>query len=718
MRPLFKLTAACSIWPAFALAFIISACATSSIPDNPAIHTTADTVQAIYTLEPVEKAPSGWIIPDQPEQFLRPRSWDLEHQKIWVRFDFPAQNVLGYTELLLTSISSSNSELVLDAKTMHINGIEDLIRSENLSFRQDSATIAIDLPSIYSRGDTLIIGIDYIASPPSRGLYFVNPEGLDPDTPTQIWTLGQPEDNSFWLPTIDHPAERATQETWISVPERFTTISNGALIDSRVQSGDSLRTDYWRIDQPHAPYLFALAVGEYEVVEKYSSGVMYSYFVEPAFLPYAETIYRDTEDMMSFFSEYLGIQYPWSTYAQVPVRNFIASGMENTTASFYFDAIQITDQQALDIEFQDLIAHELIHQWIGNLVTCKDWANLAVNEGFANYFETLYRHHRNGFDEAQWKSMQDREAYFQEANRFRRPIITNRYNEPEDMYDRHTYEKKGLVLRMLHHQTGDAHWRGAVQHFINSNLYSAVDWRDVQLAFEQETGRSHSTFFNQWLMSPGHPEIELTTWYENNEGYVRVKQVQDLHRQPLFDLSLDIHYFDENGVNHVRTVQFNSVDSTYVFDDSSGKLGEIVVDPYRFVLANYNESLTDVDLISRLAHPSVALRYEAAAALSSRDVSVQDIVPQIIEAFQYEVSPHIRLELFTMLEPYLNEEHRALIHSITHDKEPNFRVRILAAQKSAALFGIQDNTYLQTLALEDPSYYVGIYLKNLFREAE
>ena len=241
---------------------------------------------------------------------------------------------------------------------------------------------------------------------------------------------------------MDHPAERATQETWISVPDHFTTISNGALIDSRVEPGDSLRTDYWRMDLPHAPYLFALAVGEYEVLEKYSSGVTYSYFVEPEFLPYAEIIYRDTEDMMTFFSDYLGIKYPWSTYAQVPVRNFIASGMENTTASFYFDAIQITRQQALDIEFQDLIAHELIHQWIGNLVTCKDWANLPVNEGFATYFETLYRNHRNGFDEAQWKSMQDREAYFTEAMQFRRPIITNRYHVPEDMYDRHTYEKK------------------------------------------------------------------------------------------------------------------------------------------------------------------------------------------------------------------------------------------------------------------------------------
>ncbi|KPQ00372.1 MAG: aminopeptidase PepN [Bacteroidetes bacterium HLUCCA01] len=718
MHPLFKTSAAYTIIPVLFIATLISSCATSSLPVSQTIHAAADTVQAAVRAETDDTTYADWVIPERPEQFLRPRSWDLQHQKIWVRFDFPDERVLGYTELLLTSISSSNNALILDAKTMQIESIRDIETSQMLSFTQDSATVHIELPVTYSHSDTLIIGVDYLATPPSRGLYFVNPSGLQEDVPTQVWTLGQPEDNSFWLPTVDHPAERATQETWISVPDHFTTISNGALIDSRVEPGDSLRTDYWRMDLPHAPYLFALAVGEYEVLEKYSSGVTYSYFVEPEFLPYAEIIYRDTEDMMTFFSDYLGIEYPWSTYAQVPVRNFIASGMENTTASFYFDAIQITRQQALDIEFQDLIAHELIHQWIGNLVTCKDWANLPVNEGFATYFETLYRNHRNGFDEAQWKSMQDREAYFTEAMQFRRPIITNRYHVPEDMYDRHTYEKKGLVLRMLHHQVGDVHWRGAVRQFINANLYEAVDWRDVKSAFEQETGRNLDTFFEQWLLSPGHPEIEVATWYENNEGYVRVEQIQDLQRQPVFDLELDIHYFDENGANHIRTVKLTTADSTYVFDDASGKLGELVVDPDRFVLASYTENLSIADLISRLAHPSITLRHEAIAALSDRTLDMEHTVPQLVEAFQFEISPHIRLALFSLLEPYLGEQHRSFIHGLTHENESNFSVRIRAAQKSAALFGVRDNDYLQRLADDDPSYYVAGYLESLFQKAE
>ena len=197
MRPLFKTSAAYTIIPFLFIATLISSCATSSLPVSQTIHAAADTVQAAVRAETDDTTYADWVIPERPEQFLRPRSWDLQHQKIWVRFDFPDERVLGYTELLLTSISSSNNALILDAKTMQIESIRDIETSQMLSFTQDSATVHIELPVTYSHSDTLIIGVDYLATPPSRGLYFVNPSGLQEDVPTQVWTLGQPEDNSF-----------------------------------------------------------------------------------------------------------------------------------------------------------------------------------------------------------------------------------------------------------------------------------------------------------------------------------------------------------------------------------------------------------------------------------------------------------------------------------------------------------------------------------------
>ncbi|MCH8524625.1 MAG: M1 family metallopeptidase [Balneolales bacterium] len=671
----------------------------------------ADTVDVVKPVLPADQEVT-WIVPDRPEQFLRPRTWNLEHQKIWVRFDYAEQAVIGQTELFLTSFSSVNEQLILDAKTMKIHAVTDVISGNALEVIQDSATITIPLPVTYATGDTLIIHVDYTAYPPSRGLYFVNADGSDPNKPTQIWTLGQPEDNSFWLPTIDHPAERATQETWISVPDRFQTLSNGALIDSRILPGDSLRTDYWQMPLPHAPYLFALAVGEYSILERFREGVVLKYYVEPSFEPYAEIIYRDTDDMIRFFSEKLNVPYPWSFYAQAPVHDFIASGMENTTASFYFNNIQITERQSMDVDFQDLIAHELIHQWFGNLVTCKDWANLPINEGFANYFETLYRNHRNGFDASQWKSLTDRNSYFNEAQRFRRPIITNRYNEPEDMYDRHTYEKTGLVLRMLHHYVGDNHWWGALNGFLEANRFGAVDWTDVMVAFEKETGMVLKPFFEQWFTSIGHPDIHVTTWYDEGLGYVRLQQVQNLTHQPVFDLNIDIHYFDEIGENHVRTVQFNRLDSTYVFEDPTGKLGEMVVDPHRIVLAEYREKLSYDDLISRLAHPSVPLRYEALMTIRNKPMDAST-VQVLLDAFAFEQSPPLRNLILTVLTPHLSKDHEEFIHGLTSDNEPYFRVRMRAADISLALFGLEENYYLNEI-LHDPSYYVEKHVISLF----
>lgn len=695
---------------ALILVFIIAAC---SILQAPTVSVPmAEGVDTVAVEIDIPQAPvRSWVVPDRPEQFLRPRTWDLQHQKIWVRFDFSEEAVLGETELFLTSISSQNQQLVLDAKTMDIHEITNIRSGQLLDITQDSSTVTIQLSDTFSTGDSLFVRITYTAYPPSRGLYFVNPDGSDPDKPTQIWTLGQPEDNSFWLPTIDHPAERATQETWIAVPDRFQTLSNGALLDSRILPGDSLRTDYWKMSLPHAPYLFALAVGEYTIDERFREGVVLKYYVEPQFAPYAEHIYRDTEDMLRFFSSRLNVPYPWSFYAQAPVRDFIASGMENTTASFYFNAIQLTERQAMDVNFQDLIAHELIHQWFGNLVTCKDWANLPINEGFANYFETLYRDHRNGFDSALWKTVTDRDSYFSEASVFRRPIITNRYFNPEDMYDRHTYEKTGLVLRMLHHKVGDQHWWGALNRFLEVHAFSAVDWTDVSRAFEQETGMVLRPFFEQWFTSIGHPTIEVSTWYADNKGYVRLRQTQDMEFQPLFSTTIDIHYFDEIGQQHIRTVSLTTSDSTFVFDDSAGKLGELVVDPFRVVLAEYEEDLTPVDLISRLAHPSVALRAEAVSKLQAGDM-ISDMIDMLIEAYRFEQVPELRDLLFKALAPHLREEHKEFIHSITFETESFYRVRIRAADVSADLFGISANPFLQNL-LEDPSYFVETHIDRM-----
>lgn len=660
---------------------------------------------------------ASWVVPDGEIKHLRPLEWDLVHQKIWVRFNFAEKRVLGRTELFFINNIRNNSRLVLDSKTTEISSIINLKSGKPLEFQKDSATVNITLDFVYTISDSLYIAVEFISTPPNRGLYFVNPTGSELDKPTQVWTLGQPEDNSFWLPTIDHPAERTTHETWISVPDRFKTVSNGVFIEGKTLPGDSLRTDYWVMDKPHAPYLIALAVGEYDITEQLVDGVVLKYYTETDYTPYVESIYSKTDDMLKFFNSKFDIKYPWKTYAQVPVREFIASGMENTTLTILFNNVQITDRQAIDVEFQDLIAHELIHHWFGNLVTCKDWANLPLNEGFARYFEIIYRRHSNGIVSGEWNSVIDRDRYFGEAAIYRRPLIFNQYNEPEDMYDRHTYEKAGLILRMLHDMVGDDLWWSSLNRYLNDNAYGSVDWTDLRDAFAIETGQNMDSFFEKWFTGVGHPELLINYDYTDTYPAIQIKQVQDQNKSTLFEFPLAIYFTDELNQEFIRTVYITSADTTIRLSVPVDKFGEMMVDPYRIVVAEYKESLNINELVSRLAHPSVHIRHEALINISEVFSEHPYLMNKLYEFYHFEPHGPLRNIALNIMGTLATSEWNAFFHSINFDTEEYYLSRITSAKISAKLNGIRGNQYLESMKY-DPSYYVEQYIDSLFLEQQ
>jgi aminopeptidase N len=657
----------------------------------------------------------NWYIPDGEIKELRPLEWDLVHQKIWVRFNFAEKQVIGRTELFFINQTINNQILTLDSKTTQIKSLVNLSNGKALEFQKDSATVHIKLDKAYNLSDSLFIAVEFVSTPPNRGLYFVNPTGNKPNIPTQVWTLGQPEDNSFWLPTIDHPAERTTQETWISVPDNFKTVSNGVFVEGKTLPGDSLRTDYWVMDKPHAPYLIALAVGEYDITEQLVDGVILKYYTEPEFTPYVESIYAKTDDMLKFFNSKFDIQYPWLTYAQVPVRDFIASGMENTTLTILFNNVQITDRQAVDVEFQDLIAHELIHHWFGNLVTCKDWANLPLNEGFARYFETIYRRYSNGDVSAEWNSATDRERYFKEAQIFRRPLIFYRYTEPEDMYDRHTYEKAGLILRMLHRKVGDRLWWSSLNRYLNDNAYKAVDWTNLRDAFAAETRQNMDSFFEKWFTGVGHPELKINYVYSNEYPAVNIQQVQNPERSTIFEFPIDIYYTDDLNREFVKNVYISSVDTTIYLPVTMREFGEMIVDPYRIVVAEYEESLTTNDIVSRLAHPSVHIRHEALKKINNLAPHNPFLMNELYEFYHFEHHGPLRNMALYIMGSNISTDWNAFIHSIDSKTEDYYIARMTAASISAKLNGVDRNQYLEHLK-SDPSYYVEQYTVNLLRQ--
>ncbi|MDA0193597.1 MAG: M1 family metallopeptidase [Bacteroidetes bacterium] len=524
--------------------------------------------------------------------------WDLLHTKLELSFDWENEKVIGIAYLELKPYFYPQDNLVLDAKGFDILKIGLVTREgqQDLIFDYDENQINIELPREYTRTEKILIKVEYVAAPGSRelsgsdaissdkGLYFVNPKNEDPDKPQQIWTQGETQANSAWFPTIDSPNEKCTQEIYITVEERFKTLSNGVLVYSQ-KNENGTRTDYWKMDKPHAPYLFMLAVGEFSVVKDKWNDVPLEYWVEPEFEEYADDIFGNTPEMIGFFSELFDFPYPWNKYSQIVVRDFVSGAMENTTASVFMEDLQVTDREILDENWDYIIAHELMHQWFGDLVTTESWSNLPLNEGFANYAEYLWNEYKYGVDEADYSNWIETQNYLDEAETKQVPLIRFYYDDREDMFDSHSYDKAGRVLHMLRKYVGDEAFFKSLNHYLKANAYQSVEIHNLRLSFEYITGEDLNWFFDQWFLSPGHPVIQIEHEYSNDSLHLYVYQLQDTTTSPVFILPsyIDVYINDEidrfplliQDQNEKYSFYYSSKPDLVVFDSDQQLLGDI-----------------------------------------------------------------------------------------------------------------------------------------------
>ena len=327
---------------------------------------------------------------ENPYRGSAPKNFDLVNIKLEVKFDYAKQYLYGQATITLKPHFYPQTELVLDAKQFDIHQVSIVTGEssrEALKYTYDSLQLKIKLDKEYTKDQTLKIFIDYTAKPNERksggsaaisedkGLYFINPLGTDSTKPTQIWTQGETESNSCWFPTIDKPNQKSTDEIYITHLKKYVSLSNGVLVSS-TNVNDSLVTDYWKMDLPHAPYLFMMAVGDFKIVQDRWRDIPVNYYVEKDYAPYAKQIFGNTPQMIEFFSQKLGFDFPWPKYSQVVVRDYVSGAMENTSATLHGEFMQRTSRELLDETHEDVISHELFHQWFGDLVTTESWSNL------------------------------------------------------------------------------------------------------------------------------------------------------------------------------------------------------------------------------------------------------------------------------------------------------------------------------------------------------
>ncbi len=531
-------------------------------------------------------APAPTNIPDDTEvpryRASEERKNDLLHTKLELKFDWAKQRVLGKATLNFKPYFYATNELVLDAKNFDFNTITLNGKNTPLKYTYNNEQVTIQLDRTYARTEEYSIVIDYVAKPEERsniggsaainsdkGLYFINPKGEEADKPSQIWTQGETQSNSCWFPTIDSPNERATNEITLTVEDKYKTLSNGLMVSS-VKNSDGTRTDQWKMDMPHAPYLIMIAVGEYAVVKEKWENIELSYYVEAPYEKDAKAIFPYTPELLTFFSNKLGVKYPWQKYAQIITRDYVSGAMENTTAVIFGEYMQQHARELIDVETNEsVVAHEMFHHWFGDYVTTESWSNLTLNEGFANYSEYLWLEHKYGRDAADAHRLSELQGYLGQAKNSRHSLIDFNYESREDMFDAHSYNKGGLILHLLRNYIGDDAFFTALGDYLKAHAFTAVEGHNLRMAFEKTSGKDLNWFFNQWFYTAGHPEVTISKNYDAVTGKlsVTIAQIQSpSNNTTVYQLPIAIDVYTGVGEKQRFNITTKKRKETFVFN--------------------------------------------------------------------------------------------------------------------------------------------------------
>lgn len=632
---------------------------------------------------------------------------NLVHTRLDAKFDYEKSYLNGKVWITLEPHFYATDSLQLDAKGMNIYQVAIVKAGKNipLKYQYDSLFLNIQLDKTYKKGERYTVYIDYTAKPnefkangsaaitDAKGLYFINPKGEEKDKPTQIWTQGETEATSVWVPTIDRTNQKTTQLFNLTVPAKYVSLSNGKLIAQKA-NGDGTRTDTWSMDQPHAPYLFFMGVGDYAVVKDTYKGKEVNYYVEKAYEKVARRIFGDTPEMMAFFSKKLGVEYPWVKYSQMVARDYVSGAMENTTATLHQESAQQDARELTDGNgWETTIAHELFHQWFGDLVTAESWSNLTVNESFADYSQLLWLEYKYGKDEAMFENFNQMRGYIGSGQQTR-DLVRFYYKDKEDMFDAVSYNKGGRILHMLRHLVGDDAFFASLNKYLTTNKFGTGSGHKLRLAFEEVTGKDWNWFFNQWYFGNGHPRIDISYQYsaDKQTSSVIIKQIQSGDKVFKLPFTIDIWHGNEKK-RHLVWME-NKAD-TFNFAVKS-KPDQINVDADKILLVDKKDNKTLAEFIHQFKHAGNYLDRREAVAFAGNNTKDPAAVQLLIDAL---TDPYFRIRSLAITNLGKVKPEEAIIS----------KIEVIAKNETRKMVKAEAITYLANLKKD--SY------KALFKEA-
>lgn len=552
---------------------------------------------------------------------VRSRDVDQQHIRLELRFDWDKQEVQGKARLELKPFKPIES-LTLDAAEMQIvrvgvetTGAQPGLRE--LKHQYQGQTLGIQLDRQYRPDESLVLVVEYGLVRPRHGAHFVVPDESEPNQRRMVWTQSEPEFAHYWFPCIDSPSDRMTSEIFATVPTSYQVLSNGEL-KGKTEHEDGTITVHWQQQQSHVPYLMSVVAGEFDEYKQQWEGIPVLSYVAKGRLADAPRSFEKTPAMVEYFSRQIGVKYPWPKYAQICVDEYMWGGMEHTSATTLTDRTLHDERAHLDEKSDSLVAHELAHQWFGDLLTCKDWGEIWLNESFAMYCATLWQEKDEGWDEAAWTRYREAQRYLEEDKRYRRSIVNYRYDTPDNMFDGHSYPKGGRVLHLLRFVLGDELFWKAIRQYVSVNQHRTVETADLRRAIEDATGQGLNWFFDEWIHHGGHPEFDVAWSWDAEARSVRltVKQLQMVDQvTPLFRLPVEIELASHQQVQ-IRRIEISKAEESFHFQCEE-RPTRVCFDPRDWVLKTLVFEKSKEELLDQLAHDSnVIARVQAAQGLA------------------------------------------------------------------------------------------------------
>lgn len=641
------------------------------------------------------------------ERSLRSRDFDQRHVRLELSIDWDKQQIDGRALLTLSPFAPTKT-VGLDAAEMKVltaSLLKDDSPADPLKFTHRGSRLDIELGREIAADQEFRLAIDYRIVEPKQGAHFVLPDEKEPNQARMVWTQSEPEFARYWFPCHDHPADRFTSEILATVPQDYLVLSNGHLKEKK-PAEDGKAVWHFVQEPDHVSYLMSIVAGQFEAYEQNWDGLPITSYVPKGRLEQAQRSFDKTARMVEYYSELFGYRYPWAKYAQICVDEYGWGGMEHTSATT-LNLNTLHDQRAhLDTSSESLVAHELVHQWFGDLITCKDWTHIWLNESFATYFTTVWFEHEHGADEAAWRRAEEAESYKKEdKDRYRRPLVTSRYANPLNMFDRHSYPKGARVLHMLRYVLGDeAFWR-TIRHYTKKYASQSIETAQFRIALEEATGQGLDWFLDQWMYHGGHPQYDVSYTWDSKQKQVAlvVKQIQTVDDlTPLFRMPIEVALITSKG-EEIRKITVAKAEETFHFDLEERPL-RVCFDPNDWILKDLtfhkdkeewlDQALNDAHLMSRV---------QAVRALGGMkgDHDARDV---LIELASADVFWALRQEAVKALAPFSGDEVRNCLIAAAQDDAKSFVRR--EATKSLGKFAHDDTrAALRTIIKQDQSYY-------------